>query len=39
MPCGDNGKWGTYRISLNENAIDDPGFWMGNPFYSGPPSR
>jgi hypothetical protein len=31
---GDNGKWGTYRISLNENAIDDAGFWMGNPFYS-----
>jgi hypothetical protein len=32
--CGDNGKWGTYRISLNENAVDHPGFWMGNPFYS-----
>ena len=32
--CGENGKWGTYRISLNENALDDPGFWMGNPFYS-----
>lgn len=31
--CGENGKWGTYRISLNENAIDHPGFWMGNPFY------
>jgi hypothetical protein len=31
--CGDNGKWGTYRISLNENALDSPGFWMGNPFY------
>lgn len=32
--CGDDGNWGTYRISLNENAIDDPGFWMGNPFYT-----
>jgi len=31
--CGDDGKWGTYRISLNENALDHPGFWMGNPFY------
>jgi hypothetical protein len=31
---GDNGKWGTYRISLNENSLDSPGFWMGNPFYS-----
>lgn len=32
--CGEDGKWGTYRISLNENAVDHPGFWMGNPFYS-----
>lgn len=32
--CGDDGSWGTYRISLNENALDHPGFWMGNPFYS-----
>jgi len=31
--CGENGKWGTYRISLNENSIDHPGFWIGNPFY------
>ena len=31
--CGENGKWGTYRISLNENAVDHPGFWIGNPFY------
>jgi len=31
--CGDDGKWGTYRISLNENAVDHPGFWIGNPFY------
>jgi hypothetical protein len=32
--CGEDGKWGTYRISLNENALDHPGFWMGNPFYT-----
>jgi hypothetical protein len=32
--CGEDGKWGTYRISLNENAIDHPGFWIGNPFYT-----
>jgi hypothetical protein len=31
--CGEDGKWGTYRISLNENALDHPGFWIGNPFY------
>jgi len=31
--CGEDGKYGTYRISLNENAIDHPGFWIGNPFY------
>jgi hypothetical protein len=31
--CGDDGKWGTYRITLNENALDHPGFWIGNPFY------
>jgi len=31
--CGEDGKWGTYRISLNENAVDHPGFWIGNPFY------
>ena len=30
---GDDGSWGTYRISLNENALDHPGFWIGNPFY------
>jgi len=28
------GKYGTYRISLNENQLDHPGFWMINPFYS-----
>jgi hypothetical protein len=32
--CGEDGKWGTYRISLNENAVDHPGFWIGNPFYT-----
>ncbi|MDH3197446.1 MAG: hypothetical protein OEO21_04320 [Candidatus Krumholzibacteria bacterium] len=30
--CGDEGKWGTYRITLNENALDHNGFWMINPF-------
>ena len=28
------GKWGTYRITLNENALDHAGFWMINPFYN-----
>ncbi len=32
--CGDDGKWGTYRISLNEASLNHPGFWIGNPFYS-----
>jgi hypothetical protein len=32
--CGEDGKWGTYRITLNENSLDHPGFWIGNPFYS-----
>jgi hypothetical protein len=32
--CGDDGKWGTYRISLNESSLNSPGFWIGNPFYS-----
>lgn len=31
--CGEDGKWGTYRISLNEGALNEPGFWIGNPFY------
>ena len=31
--CGDDGKWGTYRISLNESSLNSPGFWIGNPFY------
>lgn len=28
--CGDDGKWGTYRISLNENTLDSPGLWSNN---------
>jgi hypothetical protein len=32
--CGEDGKWGTYRISLNESSLNSPGFWIGNPFYS-----
>jgi len=32
--CGEDGKWGTYRISLNESSLNAPGFWVGNPFYS-----
>lgn len=32
--CGEDGKWGTYRISLNEASVNHPGFWIGNPFYS-----
>jgi len=27
-------KYGTYRITLDENAVGNPGFWMINPFYS-----
>jgi hypothetical protein len=30
---GEDGKWGTYRISLNEASLNHPGFWIGNPFY------
>ena len=30
--CGEDGKWGTYRLTLNENAVDDPGFYLVNPF-------
>jgi hypothetical protein len=30
--CGEDGKWGTYRLSLHENAIDHPGFYLVNPF-------
>ena len=26
------GKYGTYRITLNEAELNDPGFWMINPF-------
>ena len=32
--CGDDAKYGTYRISLNEASVNHPGFWIGNPFYS-----
>lgn len=28
--CGEDGKWGTYRISLNENTLDSPGLWSTN---------
>ena len=28
------GKWGTYRVTINENALDHAGFWMINPFYN-----
>jgi hypothetical protein len=31
--CGEDGKWGTYRISLLENAPDDPGYYLVNPFF------
>jgi hypothetical protein len=36
--CGEDAKWGTYRISLLENAVDHPGYYMVNPFiwYSSP---
>lgn len=30
--CGEDGKWGTYRISLHENAVDHAGFYLVNPF-------
>ena len=33
--CGEDGKWGTYRLTLNENAVDHPGFYLVNPFISG----
>ena len=31
--CGEDGKWGTYRISLNESSLNAPGSWIGNRFY------
>jgi hypothetical protein len=31
--AGEDAKWGTYRVSLNEAALNEPGFWIGNPFY------
>ncbi len=27
-------KYGTYRISLNENQLDMPGLWSANPFFT-----
>lgn len=30
---GEDGKWGTYRVTLNESSLSHPGFWIGNPFY------
>jgi len=34
IACGDEAEYGTYRISLNENAVDHPGLWMINPFHT-----
>jgi hypothetical protein len=31
--CGEDGKWGTYRVSLNENTLDSPGLWSSNMFF------
>jgi hypothetical protein len=31
--CGEEGKWGTYRLSLNENALDHPGLWSTNALF------
>jgi len=28
------GGSGTWRLTINENALDNPGFWIINPFYS-----
>ncbi|MCH7548418.1 MAG: hypothetical protein IH969_02590 [Candidatus Krumholzibacteriota bacterium] len=28
------GDAGTYRLTINENALDNPGFWIINPFYT-----
>jgi hypothetical protein len=33
--CGEDGKWGTYRLSLLENAVDHPGFYLVNQFILG----
>ncbi len=30
---GDDGSWGTYRISLNEASLSHLGFWAGNQFF------
>jgi hypothetical protein len=29
--CGDDGKWGTYRLTLLEHSVDQPGFYVVNP--------
>jgi hypothetical protein len=29
--CGEDGKWGTYRLSLLEHSVDHPGFYVVNP--------
>ena len=31
--AGEDGKWGTYRISLNEASLSHLGFWAGNVFF------
>jgi hypothetical protein len=33
LTCGEDGKWGTYRVTLDEASLSHPGFWIGNPFY------
>jgi len=33
LACGEDGKWGTYRISLNEASLSHLGFWAGNGFF------
>ena len=33
--CGEDGKWGTYRVSLNEHTLDGPGLWAANSFMQG----
>jgi len=33
LACGEDGKYGTYRISLNEGAVSENGFWAGNRFF------
>ncbi len=33
LACGEDGKYGTYRISLNEASLSHLGFWAGNRFF------